>query len=228
MTTAKTDDAAPPCSSATDRDCIDQVQAGDLRGFGPLIDRHHSQVHAAATTLAGRHLAVELTDEAFGRLLVLLQDGGRPGTSVRYFLYRSLRERYRQHQKQAAHGGRPRVPSIASPIPFDAPGHQDSQMLAAAYRNLPDDWRQVLWLRTLEGLGDREIAEALGLERAESRRLCHTADAVLRIAYIAAHLRLDADRSHGDADPSRGTGGGGGGVAYEGGSDPRRDGAREP
>ncbi|MFL6060921.1 MAG: RNA polymerase sigma factor [Marmoricola sp.] len=177
----------------SDQDCVGRILAGDLHAFAQLYERHHAPVHAAAATLAGHHLAGELTDEAFASLFTRLRAGSGPGRSVRYFLLRLLREQFRRHRDLVARGGRPRQPLVAGPIPFGVPDDKDSRTLAAAFGALPDDWRQVLWLRTLEGLGEREIAEALELEDREVRRLYRSAECVLRIAYVAAHLDLEPE-----------------------------------
>ncbi|HEX4190173.1 MAG TPA: hypothetical protein VHZ06_04200 [Marmoricola sp.] len=54
MTGIGTNGPVLPSGSASERGCIDEVLAGDLCGFAPLVDRHHSQPDMRRGTGGGR------------------------------------------------------------------------------------------------------------------------------------------------------------------------------
>jgi len=78
-------------------------------------------------------------------------------------------------------------------------GREELQMLQAAIADLPDRCREVLTLRKIEGLPQREVAERLGLSESTVEK--HVSAGIRRCADWFASVR---DAVQGAAEPTPG------------------------
>ena len=77
-------------------------------------------------------------------------------------------------------------------VPFDQTG--DVGLLAASFSLLDEAARTAVWLHTVEGFDDVDIAHVLGLRRLETHELIDGAMADLRVSAVRAQLVAGGDR----------------------------------
>lgn len=154
-----------------DRDLVARARKGDLEAFEALVKTHqHRLVHFVrmmTSSAADREAAEDVAQEAFLRAYRALGQF-RGQSSFRTWLYQiatnvartqSARRRDRNEQQEPE-----------SPYERDRPSeeHVERRIIAhdqlrRALQALPDDWREALVLRDIEGLDYKEIAEVLGI-----------------------------------------------------------------
>jgi RNA polymerase sigma factor (sigma-70 family) len=179
-------------SEPTDETCLARVRAGDRSAYDHLYRRHHGAAVRAAAAIGGQHLADEHAAEAFARVLELLLAGKGPQDNFRAYLIRAIRNIHFNHHRQTK-----RVllhDSPAEKLRPDLSGDAwedlfDSETAAAAFTSLPERWRRVLWLHTVEDRSVTEISEELGISPGAVSQLSFRAREALRTAYLAAHLQ---------------------------------------
>lgn len=134
----------------------------------------------------------DLVQDSFLRIVQAHQRG--PIGSVRGFLYATARnlalDHYRRRQV-AAIDGVAEIESLpvlddAGAIPEIVGKNQELELLTQAIQTLPDRCRQVLTLRKIYGLSQKEIAAQLGI--AEHTVEAHVGAAIRRCAaFLASH-----------------------------------------
>jgi RNA polymerase sigma factor (sigma-70 family) len=158
---------------------ISRIRDDDSSAYGPLYRRHL----AAARRLAGRlvNSESEIADavaETFARVLDVLRRGGGPQIGFRPYLLAAVRrivdDRCRSDGPLASTD---RIGSDDPGEPFADPALQglEQNMIARAFRSLPERWQTVLWHTEIEGERPADVAPLLG----------HTANAVAGLAYRA-------------------------------------------
>jgi RNA polymerase sigma-70 factor (ECF subfamily) len=160
---------------------VRKAKAGDLEAFEQLMILHQRKVYAVALRLLGERAdAQDATQEVFVRLYRHLGrfDERRP---LEPWLYRMTVNACRDS------GRRRRVfepldtlrASGADPHAEASRGEQ-SRLLTAAIRRLPEKERAALVLRDLEGLSTAEVARILGSSEGTVRSQVSTARLKLR------------------------------------------------
>ena len=161
-----------------DRPLVARAAAGDRDAFTGLVERYQSRIYNLAITLGVRREdAEDVAQDVFVR--VYRGIGRFRGDSrFRTWLFQVTINAVRSHLAALSPDRRP-VPGrdddgpAAEPAvddPFDR-RVADRQAIDRALATLPDDWREAVTLRDVEGLSYREIAELTGapLGTVESR-----------------------------------------------------------
>lgn len=185
--------ADPSTDTRSDAELADAVRDGDAKAFAVLWQRHSEAGLRAARAVTRSIDPDDLVSEAFTKTFSAMQNGGGPTDGFRAYLYAAIRN------AAATWGGKQKdIPiEFIEEIPDDAPDAieqlSDKALLAAAFKNLPENHRTLLWYLEVEGMKPREIAPLMGL----------TPNAVSALALRARdgfrHAWLDALI----ADPSR-------------------------
>ncbi|MEX0775568.1 MAG: sigma-70 family RNA polymerase sigma factor [Phycisphaeraceae bacterium] len=176
----------------SDEELVQRARAGDRQAFHLLVERHAAGLYSVAALMTSR--AMDAQDIVQETLLGAFQglDRFRGEASVKTWLVRILAKqvaRHRRHESYrrmaslddaAAMDGNPR---LAVPA---ATGASDARLdLADLLGRLPEDQRDVLVLRELEGLSYEEIAQALDIPRGTvESRLFRARQAIRKIAVI--------------------------------------------
>ena len=177
----------------SDAELADATRNGDAQAFAVLWQRHSEAGLRAARAVTRSIDPDDLVSEAFTKIFSAMQNGGGPTDGFRAYLYAAIRN------AAATWGGKQKdIPiEFIEEIPDEGPDAieqlSDKTMLAAAFKNLPENHRTLLWYLEVEGMKPREIAPLMGL----------TPNAVSALALRARdgfrHAWLDALI----ADPSR-------------------------
>lgn len=191
-----------------DRDGVNQVEDessliqrardGDEDAYSELFSRHHRAALNYARAIAGANEADDLVAEAFAKLLSALQRDLGPATAFRPYLLTSirrlwantLRSRARYDVVEDIAGAADRVHARTAPAEEDS---LQEEAIAAAFRQLPERWREVLWLGNVDGYSQAEIARQLDISPNAVAALSFRAREGLRREYLAQHLAATSD-----------------------------------
>lgn len=205
-------------ATSDDDRLMQRLACGDLDALAGLIDRHQSAaIRYCTRTLADYHVAEEVAQEGFLRLVAVARDYQASGRFVT-FLYKILTNlcidelRRRNQRKRLA---LPRAGAleatdareVADPKAFRPDrrleGEEDVRRLWREVDELPPDQRAALLLRELEGKSYAEIAEILGKSLDNVKVMIHRARRRLLETLqggngrSSAHPSPDKDASHG-------------------------------
>ncbi|RNL77671.1 RNA polymerase sigma factor [Nocardioides marmorisolisilvae] len=173
----------------TDTELLTLVRSGDPTAYGVLFRRHHRTAVRIAGATVGHGLAEEHAAEAFTRVLELLRRGLGPEASFLPYLVTTIRNLNIDHVRKQ------RPVHLVEDVARWADTAEESQdwldrlahgEAAEAYRRLPERWRQVLRLRTIEGWSLAETAQALGLSPNAAAQLSLRAREGLRAEYFTS------------------------------------------
>ena len=180
----------------TDADLAVRAGAGDIPAFEELYCRHVQAAWRVAQAVTGNsHDAADAVSEAFTRVFQALPNRLQGGENFRPYLLASVRNASIDVLRRA---GRT-TPSDKEDV-LDTPtvgrepsdlllAEVDSEMVAAAFRTLPERWRTVLWLTEVENMPPREVAILLGVSANGVAQLAVRARAGLRERFLQAHLQ---------------------------------------
>lgn len=155
---------------------IARTLKGDPVAADALIARHYGAVHRFL-----RHLtsspedASDLTQQTFSKLRQSLA-GYREEGSFKGWLFRIAYREYLHWQREREPD---RIP-LAEGFPGKTPLPEDAITLLGAIDGLPEELRTPFWLREVERLSVREVAESLGVPEGTVKSRCHQAKARLR------------------------------------------------
>ncbi|MFL6144604.1 MAG: sigma-70 family RNA polymerase sigma factor [Labedaea sp.] len=180
-----------PSDQPTDAELIAAVRRGDTRAYGLLYERHLAVAKRAASCLAATPAEREdLVAEGFTRVLQTLRSGRGPDLDFRPYLLVTLR-----HLAINAARRTPNTALFADVPDTYLPQHDDptdarlrGSEAAAAFAELPQRWRVVLWHTEVEGESPAAIAPMLGMTPNGVAALAYRAREGLRQAYLRAHL----------------------------------------
>lgn len=152
-----------------DLQLVGKAREGDLDAFGDLVGRHqHRLVHFLRMMMpsaADRDAAEDVAQEAFLRAFRSLGQF-RGQSTFKTWLYqiatnvaRTQVARRRDRKEEQEPETRPDMPSGEN-VERRVIAHDQ---LRRALAELPDDWREAVILRDIEGLEYREIADVLGI-----------------------------------------------------------------
>jgi RNA polymerase sigma-70 factor (ECF subfamily) len=169
-----------PIDVRTDPELIAAINGGDAAAFEVLYQRYRDWVvHLAARLTGDEHLALDVLQETF--LYVLKKfPGFRLTAQFKSFLYPAVR-----NLSIAARRKTKRLQSDETELQAIADTAAQSQPTAAAdlafvLDGLPEEQREVLLLRFVDGLSLAEIASALGIPLGTVKSRLHNALAALK------------------------------------------------
>lgn len=171
--------AAPSSAGLTaDEHFIEELKAGDPLAFDKLVNRYSGEIYALLTRLTeDQEEARDLTQETFLRALRNIK-GFRGDADIKTWLFRiainESRNRRRWWMRRKKNftvsldgenetlGLNERIAAPNSENPeMAAINHERGAALMRALRELPENYREAVILRDIEGLSYDEIAEAL-------------------------------------------------------------------
>jgi RNA polymerase sigma factor (sigma-70 family) len=187
----------------SDGDLAVKAAQGDREAFEELYRRHARTAMRVAYRVTGNiHDASDAVSDAFARVMQALPQG-RLDQPSRFRPYLMSATRHAAVDVLRRSGRQ--VPSdddLEPAATFAGPSEKlidaaDSSMVAAAFRDLPERWRSVLWLTEVEDIPAREAAPLLGLSPNGVAQLAVRARNGLRERYLQAHLReVDGECRH--------------------------------
>lgn len=158
---------------AEERDLIRRSQAGEREAFGALVQGYMARAYRYTYVLVGNHDdAVELSQEAFARAYRALDrfDSAAPFYPwfyriLRNLAYDRLRRRRLEPQLVDLSGPGPAEPVQRAEVdPAMAAEQREAvEALRVALGGLGAEEREVTWLKLVEGLSYRTIAEQAGV-----------------------------------------------------------------
>lgn len=181
-------------SLVDDSRLIDEALAGKTDSFGRLVHRYQDRLFHAMVHLAGGvEDAHDIVQDAFTQAFVKL-DSFRGASAFYTWLYRiafnvaaSRRRRARPtvstDRNRASDDGADRVVQVVDPreAPHERLEQQErAERVHAALATLPDEFRQVMVLREMDGCSYEVIAEILDLPVGTVRSRLHRARTQMR------------------------------------------------
>jgi RNA polymerase sigma-70 factor, ECF subfamily len=176
---------ADPRHSETVRDPdLDAVLAAqaDRAAFAVLYRRYLDRVYGYCFYLLGdHHDAEDVTERTFLAALSAIDRFRDSGSTFRAWLFRIAHNQLANALRGRARRGTTSLDAIADPPAVeDDPAHaidraDEARRVRRALATLPDDRRQVLVLRFVDGLSAREIGEVLARSEGAVRVLQHRA-----------------------------------------------------
>lgn len=180
-----------PPGDASDAELISRTRAGCDDAYAELFTRHRGIALGVARRVAGPDHADDLVAEAFTKVLAALQAGGGPDDAFRGYLLTTVRNLHlnklrgtRRESLVPHYEDVERHLVIGDGVDDLLEGHAISRAFAA----LPERWQTVLWLSTVEGRPNDEVARLLDLKPNAVAALSFRARDGLREAYLADHL----------------------------------------
>lgn len=179
---------------ATDTDLLAAVRAGDTAAYGTLYERHRAATRQLAYALARDPAdADDLVAETFAKVFATLRAGRGPLVAFRAYLNTTLRHvcyhRARRDRRLEFTDDLTRY-DAGEPFLDPTTDRLERAYAARAFRQLPDRWRDVLWMTEVEGAGPAEIAPRLGLTPNAVAVLAHRAREGLRRLYLQQHVAV--------------------------------------
>lgn len=168
---------------------LERLRAGDDGAYDGLYRRHAPALRRFALSL--RRPGIDVDDvvaEVFLRVLRAVRTGHGPREYVRTYLLTVVRRVVSEWS--AARRDEPMHSDQLGERAGQQSDHQTTQaeceLLARAFTQLPERWREVLWRTEVEGHRPASIAAQLGLTPNATAVLAHRARKGLRAAYLQA------------------------------------------
>jgi len=151
-----------------DGELLERSRRGEGEAFAQLVARYWPLVHSLALSWTSRiDMAEDLAQEAFCRAYAHMDDINDPA-KFKPWLWGITRNACRDWLRKSARGG-PRLDLPAEGIEGSNDPSQDAEQserrdrVRLAVGELPEKYRVVVYLRHLEGLPYKEIAQMLGM-----------------------------------------------------------------
>jgi RNA polymerase sigma factor (sigma-70 family) len=194
---------------ATDRELVRAGATGTSEAFAELYRRHSAAaVRVARGVLANGDDAADAVAEAFTKVFGNIS-GGRLSDDIEFRPYLLATTRNAAVDQVRRAGRLAPTPDVTELDPASAVrtewsgsprrgpsetivASEESELVARAFRDLPQRWQSVLWLTEVEGVPPREAAQVLGLSANNVSQLATRARARLRERFLQAHVRNHA------------------------------------
>ncbi|WP_218976570.1 RNA polymerase sigma factor [Streptomyces sp. TLI_146] len=183
------------------------AQRGDVEALTALVDGSYPHVHRFAHTLCSTPQDAE--DAAQEALIILYRKIGmlRASGALASWMFRIVRNECLRRSRALLRRGPAEEPDqLGASGRFDAFGgatrsaeedvllRLEAERVAAAVAALPDDQRQVLVMRDIQGLPGRTVADRLGLSTAAMKSRLHRARSAVREALGGESVRDEENR----------------------------------
>jgi RNA polymerase sigma factor (sigma-70 family) len=186
-------------ATMSDADLVTDAAAGVSVAFDELYRRHSQTAWRVAQAVTrNSHDAADAVSEAFVKVIQAVAAGRLDeGSNFRSYLLTSTRHcaidtlRRTGRTEPTADDDVLDLSGTLPTPPERLEGGADAVFVAAAFNDLPERWRSVLWLTEVEGIPPREAASQLGLSANGTAQLAVRARAGLRERYLQAHLRSE-------------------------------------
>ena len=182
-------------SLSPDADLAHDAAAGGAAAFEELYRRHARAAWQAAFAVTGNaDDAADAANEAYARVLQALPSGRlRDGARFRPYVLAAARNAAIDALRRSGRACPTDKAEDLDRVVGAGPSEQlveavDADLVARAFRRLPERWRKVLWLTEVEGLSGKEAALRLGLSPNGVAQLAVRARAGLREGFMRAHL----------------------------------------
>ena len=174
---------------ASDDELVIATRAGDSSAYGALWDRHSPAALRAARSITSSIDADDLVSEAFAKTLSAIRNGGGPTDAFRPYIFAAVRS------AAATWGGKQKDVALEyiDELPVDDSDDSldllsDKALLTAAFKEMPERWRTLLWYLEVEGMKPREIAPLMGMTPNAVSVLAARAREGFKIAWLHAHI----------------------------------------
>lgn len=156
----------PESEFPDERAMVERVQAGDVKAFGPLVDRHLPAIRAFIALKAPySHLVDELAHEAFVWAFHHIGDF-RPGTSLRAWLraiannlLRAEFQRMAREQKNLSRYQQARLVELQKQAPH-LENADEAEALQGCWQRLPETMRRLLEMKYGQGASTADMASS--------------------------------------------------------------------
>jgi RNA polymerase sigma factor (sigma-70 family) len=176
----------------TDTELLSAVRAGDTAAYGTLYERHRGAARQLACGLVRDPAdADDLVAETFAKELASLRAGRGPLLAFRAYLHTTMRHVcYHRARRDSRIEFTDDLTRYDEGQPFTDPAldRLERSYAAAAFRKLPERWRDVLWQTEVEGNTPAEVAGMLGMTPNAVAVLAHRAREGLRSLYLQQHV----------------------------------------
>jgi RNA polymerase sigma factor (sigma-70 family) len=178
----------------SDTTLLAAVRAGDTAAYGVLYERHRAAARQLAYGLARDPAdADDLVAETFAKVFASLRAGRGPLVAFRAYLHTTMRHvcyhRTRRDRRLEFTDDLSRYDE-GQPFTDPALDRLERAYAAAAFRQLPERWRDVLWQTAVEGNTPAEVAGMLGMTPNAVAVLAHRAREGLRSLYLQQHVAV--------------------------------------
>ncbi|MEV4277377.1 sigma-70 family RNA polymerase sigma factor [Actinoplanes xinjiangensis] len=182
----------PGNDADSDTGLLAAVRAGDTAAYGTLYERHHTAARKFAFGLVHDPADVDdLVAETFAKVFATLRAGRGPLVAFRAYLHTTMRHlcyhRARLDRRLEFTDDLTRY-DAGEPFSDPALDRLERTFAAAAFRQLPERWRDVLWQTEIEGSTPAELAPRMGLTPNAVAVLAHRAREGLRSLYLQQHV----------------------------------------
>jgi RNA polymerase sigma factor (sigma-70 family) len=182
----------PGSDATSDIDLLAAVRGGDTAAFGTLYQRHHAAARQFAYGLTRDPADVDdLVAETFVKVFATLRAGRGPLVAFRAYLHTTMRHVcYHRAKLDRRLEFTDDLTRYDAGEPFTDPAldRLERSFAAAAFRQLPPRWRDVLWQTEVEGSTPAELAPQMGLTPNAVAVLAHRAREGLRSLYLQQHV----------------------------------------
>jgi RNA polymerase sigma-70 factor (ECF subfamily) len=171
-------------SSASEGRLIERAQDGDPAAFAEIYDRYQPAVYRYITyRVVDTHAAEDLTSEVFVRVVEKIDGFVYRDRPLLTWLYTIARNLVIDHQRRASRVTLLPLDERLVAENGDAEGAAERALtrrrLAVALEHVTEEQRQVILLKFVEGMDNREIARVLGKSVGAVKALQHRALAAL-------------------------------------------------
>lgn len=145
----------------TDAELVRAAVDGDVESFGELFRRHYGTAVAIAfARLGDRHLAEDVAQEAFAIACREISRLEKPARFSEWIgtITRRTASQIAKRRKTAVE-----IPSDYAPTEDNASLETEIDLIRAAVGDLPESWREAVFLHYFSGLSYEAVALSLGI-----------------------------------------------------------------
>ncbi|MCW3494662.1 sigma-70 family RNA polymerase sigma factor [Microbacterium sp. SSM24] len=178
-----------PQQERSDEELVLAARAGDDDAYAMLWRRHVTSARNAARAVSPNVDADDLVSEAFAAILSAIRKGGGPQEGFRPYLFATIRNIAATWGRRTTETPLDDLDERAADVSTEfAELVADRSVLAQAFRELPAQWRTLLWYLEVEGMKPREVAPLLGISPNAVSAQAYRAREGFKLAWLRAHI----------------------------------------